>query len=297
MATGPRRFLPPTAYLRAFEAAARCGSVTLAARELSLTQSAVSRQILALEAQLGVDLFHRERQTIRLTLAGDAYARDIREALRKITAASLTLRANPGGGSLTLACLPTWGARWLMPRLPGFLTANPGVTVNVLTRLVPFDFAREPVDAAIHFGAADWPGARMQRLQTEWLQPMCSPAMKARFGFGTAADLRAAPLLHLESRPDAWERYLADAGAPVEEVQGALFDQFSTLAAAAAAGIGLALLPMILTEGERATGSLVAALDLAMESRDAYHLVWPAEREAHPPLRAFRVWLGGQMAD
>lgn len=296
MATNPRRFLPPTASLRAFEAAARTGSVTAAARELDLTQSAVSRQIIALEAQLGAALFHRERQTIRLTLAGDAYAREIREALRRIAAASLALRANPAGGSLTLACLPTWGARWLTPRLAGFLAANPGVTVNLLTRLVPFDFAREPFDAAIHFGVADWPGAAMMPLQREWVQPLCSPGLAATLALRSAEALLEAPLLHLESRPDAWERYLAQAGVAATGLHGPLFDQFSALEAAAIAGIGVALLPLALTEEARRDGRLVPAWEDRQESAEAYHLVWPVEREAHPPLRVFRDWLAGQVA-
>lgn len=291
MAAEPRRFLPPIAALRAFEAAARLGSVTGAARELDLTQGAVSRQILALEAQLGVTLFHRERQTIRLTLAGDAYAAEVRAGLRKISAASLALRANPQGGTLRLACLPTFAARWLVPRLPAFLAAAPGVTVNVLTRLAPFDFARDPFDAAIHFGLPDWPGTEMLRLFSEEVMPMCSPALKARHTFTQPADLRAAPLLHLDTRPDAWEGYLAAAGAPAAGLHGALFDQFSTLTQAAVAGLGLALLPLILTAEERADGRLVPAIDLAQGSEAAYWLVWPAERADHPPLRAFRDWL------
>ncbi len=291
MAASPRRFLPSTACLRAFEAAARTGSVTAAARELSLTQSAVSRQVLALEAQLGVALFHRERQTIRLTLAGDAHAREVREALRKISAASLSLRANPQGGTLSLACLPTWGARWLVPRLPDFLVRAPGVTVNLLTRAVPFDFARDPFDAAIHFGAPEWPGGRLQLLHRETVLPLCSPPMKVRFGFACAADLRAAPLLHLDTRPDAWERWLMQHRAPAEGVHGMLFDQFSTLAQAAVSGLGVALLPGLLVEEERATQRLVPALDAPMTSDQAYYLVWPPEREDHPPLRALRAWL------
>ncbi len=107
---GPRRFLPSLPLLSAFEAAARTGSITAAAKELSLTQSAVSRQVKALEEQLEVELFHRERQTIRLTVGGDAYAREIRDARRKITTGSLNLRANPFGGTLTLAILPTFHA-------------------------------------------------------------------------------------------------------------------------------------------------------------------------------------------
>lgn len=132
-----RRFLPSLALLSAFEAAARTGSVTAAARELSLTQSAVSRQIKALEEQLKVELFVRERQTIHLTAAGEAYACEVREALLKISTASLNLRANLGGGTLNLAILPTFGTRWLAPRLPTFLASNPGITINLATRLYP----------------------------------------------------------------------------------------------------------------------------------------------------------------
>ena len=147
-----RRFLPSLSLLSAFEAAARIGSITAAARELSLTQSAVSRQVKELEEQLKVELFHRERQTIRLTVGGEAYAREIRDALRKISSASMNLRANPMGGTLTLSILPTFGTRWLAPRLPKFLSCNPGVTINLVTRLSYFDFRSEPIDAAIHFG-------------------------------------------------------------------------------------------------------------------------------------------------
>ena len=109
----PRRLLPPIHALHAFEAAARTGSISNAARELDLTQSAVSRQIKGLEDQLGLELFVRDKQTIRLTLAGQSYARDIREALRRVSTASLNIRANPLGGSLTLGILPTFGTRWL----------------------------------------------------------------------------------------------------------------------------------------------------------------------------------------
>lgn len=149
----PRRFLPSLSLLTAFDAAARTGSITKAARELNLTQSAVSRQIKLLEQQLEVELFVRERQTIRLSLAGEVYAREIRDALHRISMASLNLRANPRGGTLNLAILPTFGTRWLAPRLPRFLARHAGITINLVTRLSQFDFRLEPVDAAIHFGA------------------------------------------------------------------------------------------------------------------------------------------------
>ncbi len=296
----PRRFLPSLSHLQAFEAAARTGSVTVAARELNLTQSAVSRQIKALEEQLEVELFHRERQTIRLTPGGEAYARDIRDALKKIGTASLNLRANPFGGTLNLAILPTFGTRWLAPRLPSFLKLHPGITLNLMTRLSVFDFALEAMDAAIHFGMGEWRGAETTLLREEYVVPACSPDLKARYDFSRPADLRKAPLLHMTTRPDAWERWLRLYDAPADNVQGMLFDQFATVAQVARAGLGVALLPVFLIEEELKSGQLVRALDLPqkseMKSAEAYFLAWPADRGAHPPLIAFRDWILNETA-
>ena len=205
MVLPPRRFLPSLSLLAAFEAASRTGSVTAAARELGLTQGAVSRQILALEEQLGMALFLRERQTIRLTRAGEGYAREIREALRRISTASLNLRANPDGGTLNLGILPSFGTRWLVPRLPDFIARHPGVSVNLLTRSSLFDFRTDTVDAAIHFGLPHWPGTELVFLMHEKVIPVCSPAFKERHGLSRPDDLLQVPLLHMTTRPDAWE--------------------------------------------------------------------------------------------
>ena len=287
----PRRFLPSLSFLTAFEAVARTGSITAAAHELSLTQSAVSRQIKALEEQLGAPLFVRERQRVRPTLAGAAYAREIRDALHKISGASLNLRANPGGGTLSLAILPTFGTRWLAPRLPRFLAAHPGVTINLATRLAPFDFRLEPLDAAIHFGQPDWPGAELVRLRSEQVVPVASPELRRELAPARPEDLRAAPLLHLTTRPDAWEKWFAANGVAVDGVHGMLFDQFAMVAQAAAAGLGLALLPDFLIAEELASGVLVTVLERPLRSDGDYYLVWPVERREHPPLAAFRAWL------
>lgn len=286
-----RRFLPSMSLLRAFEAAARHQSITAAAEELNLTQGAVSRQIRALEELLGSDLFLRERQTIRLTLAGDTYAREIREALRRIYSATLAFRANPMGGTLNLAILPTFGTRWLAPRLPGFLRDNPGITVNLTTRLAPFDFSLEQADAAIHFGSPDWPGAELAFLMSETVVPACNRSLLEQYRFEKPSDLLRAPLLHLVSRPDAWERWFMLHGALAEPLHGMLFDQFATAAQAAISGLGLALLPEFLIQDELARGDLVRALDLPMQSAEQYYLVWPANRSAYPPLVAFRQWI------
>ena len=292
----PRRFLPSLSLLAAFEAVARTGSVTAAAHELSLTQGAVSRQVRALEEQLGVALFRRERQRVRLTLAGESYAREVGDALRRISDASLNLRANPHGGTLNLAILPTFGTRWLAPRLPRFLAGNPGVTINLTTRLAPFDFRLDPVDAVIHFGQPDWPGGEMVWLRSEQVVPVCSPGLLRERGLARPADLREVPLLHLTTRPDAWERWFKANGVPADGVHGMLLDQFAMVAQAAMAGLGVALLPVFLIEEELASGALVRALDRPMDSAGSYYLVWPAERAAHPPLIAFRDWLVAESA-
>lgn len=292
-----RRFLPSLSLLAAFEAAARTGSITAAARELDLTQSAVSRQIKALETQLGVELFLRERQTIRLTVAGDGYAREIREALRRISSASLNLRANPDGGSLNLAILPTFGARWLAPRLGKFLSAHPGITINMVTRLSPFDFRLDSIDAAIHFGDPVWPGAELDFLMRETTLPMCSPAFRDGHKLDAPADILDIPLLHLTTRPDAWERWLTVRGVVFESVHGMLFDQFATVAQAAIGGLGVALLPVFLFRDELDRGELVPAIDGEVESAERYYLAFPRERADYPPLAAFRKWMAAEVRD
>ena len=288
-----RRFLPPMSLLCAFEASARHQSFTAAAAELHLTQSAVSRQIRALEERLGTELFVRERQTVRLSPAGQAYAQEIRGALMRISNATLGFRMNPQGGTLNLAILPTFGTRWLAPRLPQFLAAHPGITINLTTRLSQFDFQLEAVDAAIHFGLPHWPGAEMELLLSETVVPACSPAMLAQYQFAQAEDLLKAPLLHLTSRPDAWRRWFDSQHCSMGEVQGMLFDQFATTAQAAMAGVGVALLPRFLMERELKAGDLVPALPRApeLESAERYYLVWPNSRADYPPLQAFRAWL------
>ncbi|NPC58339.1 LysR family transcriptional regulator [Caenimonas sp. S4] len=277
--------------LAAFESAARLQSFTASAAELHLTQSAVSRQIRSLEDLLGAELFVRERQTVRLTAAGEAYAHEIRRALQQIATATLGFRANPQGGTLNLAILPTFGTRWLAPRLPKFQTAHPGITINLSTRLAPFDFQRDPLDAAIHFGSPEWSGAKLDFLMKETVVPACSPELRARFKLRNPADLLAAPLVHLVSRPDAWERWLRAAGVEFDEVHGMLVDQFAVAAQAAIAGLGVALLPTFLIEAELARQDLVLAVDKPMKSADNYYLAWPVSRETYPPLQAFRQWI------
>lgn len=293
----PRRFLPSISLLTAFEASARSQSFTAAAKELDLTQSAVSRQVMALEGQLGVELFIRDKKRVKLTLAGERYANEIRSALRAIAAASLALKANPEGGTLNLAILPTFGTRWLAPRLPDFLAKNPGVTVNLTTRLQPFQFEQDRQDAAIHFGRNDWQGTHAQYMFDETVVPVCAPDVLATQNIVKPDDLLKAPLLHLATRPDAWPVWLSKQGVSGSGAGGMVFDQIATMAQAAVHGIGFALLPEFLIENELATGKLVPALSLPMKSVGSYWLVWPSTREGYPPLERFRHWLRAEVSE
>lgn len=287
----PRRFLPSLPALSAFEAASRTGSVTSAAKELNLTQSAVSRQIKALEAQLEISLFRRERQTIQLTAAGHAYAREVRAALMRIGAASLNLRANPSGGTLNVATLPTFGSHWLVPRIGAFLNRHPNIVVNIVTRMTQFDFRSEAIDAAIHFGENNWAAAESALLMGETVVPACSKALKKRFAFKQPKDLRNAPLLHLTDRPDAWEKWLSKYSVDANAVHGMLFDNHAAAAAAAMTDLGVALLPRFLFGAEFDEGRLVMAMDRPLEMQSHYYLVWPRDRTTYPPLSMFRKWL------
>jgi DNA-binding transcriptional LysR family regulator len=292
----PRRLLPAIHELHAFEATARTGSISEAARELDLTQSAVSRQIKSLEVQLGLELFIREKQRVRLTLAGQSYARDIREALRRVGAASLAIRANPLGGTLNLGVLPTFAARWLVAQLPGFVARYPGINLNLFSRPTPFDFSLDSIDAAIHFGKADWPDAVFEPLFGETVLPVGAPALVARAGLHAPQDIRKAPLLILLSRPDAWERWLEHHGAPSEGIHGLMFDQFEMLIQGARHGLGLALVPTFLIREELQAGLLVPAPLPEVASPHKYYLVYPPERGGYAPLAAFRQWLADEVA-
>nr|WP_295834747.1 transcriptional regulator GcvA [uncultured Azospirillum sp.] len=286
-----RRLLPSMSMLTAFEAAARTGSFTAAAAELSLTQGAVSRQIKALEDQIGTPLFTRKGQRVTLTPTGALYADPIRDALRQIAAATVRTIAAPKGGVLNLAILPTFGTRWLVPRLPAFQAAHPQVTIHFTTKLAPFDFRLNDLDAAIHYGFGDWPDAVCDHLLDEEVLPVCSPAFLEAHPVAEPADLLSLPLLHTSTRADAWNEWLSAQGLPPRPGAGMVFEQFATTAQAAEAGLGVALLPTLLVRAELDDGTLVPAIDRPHRSARAYYLVHPRGKANHPPFAAFRQWL------
>jgi LysR family transcriptional regulator, glycine cleavage system transcriptional activator len=279
--------------LRVFDAAARHLSFSQAAAELSLTQGAVSRQIRLLEELLNLKLFQRVHNRLTLTEAGAAYMPEVRACLSGLEAATLELLAHQGmGGVLNLAILPTFGTKWLIPRMTSFWRAYPHIMVNFTTRAVAFDFTKERLDAAIHFGDVSWPGVRSYRLMGEEVVPVCAPAFLQDSGLAQIRDLQRHTLLQHTTRPDAWVEWLAAAGEPeINGLKGPRFEHFTMVIQAAIAGIGVAVLPRFLVEDEVAAGRLAIPFDVAVRSDHAYYLVHPEEKSELPAVRAFRDWL------
>lgn len=291
-----RGFLPNVGNLLAFEATARHGSVSRAADELNLTQSAVSRQIQQLEESLGVSLFSRTRQRVVLTDVGRLYASQVRGTLNELSDATHQAIALSGtSGVLNLATLPTFGTRWLMPRIPDFFARHPDATVNFGVRFVPFDFAAEPFDAAIHFGEPHWPGAICELLRKEEAVPVCSPAYRKREEIQTPQDLTRARLLQQSTRPTAWAEWFASVDVAIgNPMRGPRFEQFAMVAQAAAAGLGVGMIPQFLIDDELASGRLEVLFPQSVLSSGAYYLVYPEHKAEAPLVRSFRDWLINQ---
>jgi DNA-binding transcriptional LysR family regulator len=301
-----KKLLPSTSMLAAFDSAARTGSFTAAAKDLALTQGAISRQINALEQQLNVILFRRNKQSIQLTETGKSYANEIHRALSHIRSATLNLMTNPSGGVLNIAVLPMFGSRWLMPRLADFLAKHPQITINTVSKLAPFDFAFEDVHCAIHFGEADWSQANCDFLLPEKSVPVCSPSLFTQANLAqepnVCASLVNLPLLHIATRPDAWcqwfnEHNLSDTTDVIDKneraKQGMHFEQFSIATNAAVAGLGVALLPKFLIQNELQRGELqiICNRPLSTKTDNGYYLVTPEDKLTYAPVIAFKQWL------
>lgn len=286
----PRRFLPSINSLLALEAVARLGTATAAANELSLTHSAVSRQLKVLEDQIGVPIFIRQGKGLRLSSAGEAYARSVRDCLNDLARASLKVKASGARSNLNLAILPAFGMYWLNPRLKAFMAAHPEILVNQSTRIEPFDFERENFDAAIHFGTQDWRGVDYLPLLKERVVAVCAPGFAGNLPMSPER-LLDQPLLHLESRPGAWEDWFKAHGLEADRLRGMLFDQFTNMAEATAAGTGVSLLPEFLAASEIQRGRLVPASQGYCDVVGTYYLVWPKLGSQSAPLTSFLRWL------
>lgn len=294
------RSLPPLNGLRAFEAAARHLSFTRAAEELHVTQAAVSHQIKGLEERLGMRLFRRLNRALMLTDEGQRLFPAVRDAFERLAEAVEGLRARDTAGPLTVSVLPSFAAKWLVPRLSRFQERFPDIDLRItaLERLV--DLARDDVDVAIRFGSGTWRGVHAEMILADRVTPVCSPALAQRLR--DPADLAHVTLLHetmepMRNFPD-WAAWLQAAGVNgVDVSRGLRFSHTHILLQAAIDGRGVALGQAPLAADDLAAGRLIAPFALSLPVGYAYYLVYLPEAAERPKIKAFREWVLAEMAE
>jgi LysR family glycine cleavage system transcriptional activator len=289
--------LPPLNSLRTFEAAARHESFTRAAEELCVTQGAVSQQVKALEAGLGIKLFNRERQRLIITEAGRDYLTVVREALDRLAVGTERLLQRQSAGMLTVSTSPDFAAKWLVHRLGNFAEAHPEIDLRVSATLHHVDFAREEVDLAVRHGDGNWPGLDPVQLSGEQLFAVCSPKLLAgRRKLGKPADLLKFPLLHLDNRED-WKKWLRAVGVDDAEVtRGPVLNRVSMVIDAAIDGQGVALARTTLAAWDLINGRLVRPFPDALPLSKTYWILCPKATSNLPKIVTFRNWLQAEAA-
>jgi LysR family glycine cleavage system transcriptional activator len=287
--------LPPMQALRAFEAAAREGSLTRAAESLSVTHGAISHQIKSLEADLGVRLVERHGRGIRLTDDGARFASHVRAAFAELTTAvhEVTTRANPR--LLRVSVVPSFAARWLLPRIRDFLAAHPDVDLDVRSNMANVDFARDDADVAIRYGHGDWPGVAAEHLLDDWFFPVCSPGIANGHIPSRPEDLARYTLLRSDDEP--WKPWFDAAGLDwPEPARGPIFSDLSHGLQAAIEGHGVALARSSLLAHDLRNGILVRPFDVVARSSRRFWLVYPPRSAKTAKLALFRQWLQDEIA-
>ena len=283
--------LPPLNALKAFEAAARHESFTRAAEELCVTQGAVSHQVKALEAELAIKLFNRERQRLIITEAGRDYLAVVRDALDWIAVGTERLLQRQNAGVLTVSTSPDFAAKWLVHRLGHFAEAHSTIDLRVSATMHHVDFAREDLDMAVRHGDGNWPGLDAVELSAEQLFAVCSPKLLSGRRLGKPADILKFPLLHLDSRAD-WRKWLQAVGISDANVKhGPVLNRASMVIDAAINGQGIALARTTLAAWDLLNGRLVRPFPESLRLSKTYWIVCPKATSKVPKIVTFRGWL------
>lgn len=280
--------------LRAFEAAARLGSLSRAADALHVTHGAISHQIKGLESDLGVRLVERAGRGIRLTDEGERLAVRVRASLTDLSDAmrEASERANPR--QLRVSVMPSFAARWLLPRIGSFMAAHPDIDLDVRASASLADFRRDDVDVAIRYGGGIYPGLTVEHLMDDIYFPVCSPAIPAGPP-QRPEDLGRYVLLR--SDPESWPPWFAAAGLQwPEPLRGPIFNDDSLVMQAAIEGRGIALARTSLIGNDLANGLLIRLFDTIVIAPTRYYLVYPPPRANSPKLRQFGDWLKKEIA-
>ncbi|MFL9881214.1 transcriptional regulator GcvA [Herbaspirillum rhizosphaerae] len=284
------RKLPSLNALRAFEASARHQRFTLAGEELNVTAGAVSHQVKALEDELGVILFERLSNQLRLTQAGQRYLAVIGDAFDRIESGTRSLYVQADRQRLAISTSPNFAAKWLVPRLGEFTAQYPEMELRLDQSELHTNFIREEIDVAIRYGEGPWPGLSCLRLGDEFLLPVCAPSLIA---FRSVKEIADASLLHVNDR-QGWTSWFAEHGEPIVAGGGIVFNQESAAVDAAIAGQGVALVRSSLVahalQQQRLVVPLVQNLTFR-QGKQAYWLVYPQEGEIDGNVAAFSNWL------
>ncbi len=284
----------PLNALRTFEAAARHQSFLKAADELAVTPGAVSRQIKALETELGLRLFERFNRAVRLTPAGERLAEGVRQGLAAMTAA-VGEAQGARAGPLAVSVMHSLAARWLAPRIHDFHQRYPDIQVFIAASDLTADLVRDRIDVAIRYGVGPYPGYAATRLITTRMFPVCSPRLLESQRLKAPGDLAHALLLsdvNVTPTEPTWVHWLAAAGAPeVDASQGLQFSNTYLAIEAALAGRGVALAQEAMVVDELAAGRLVRPFEQAVAGPHSHWILTLREKAELPAVRRFRAWL------
>jgi len=281
--------IPPMQALRAFEATARTGSLTAAAQSLHLTHGAISHQIKGLEEELGVELIARAGRGIRLTDAGERFALRIRGALADISAAAREISEASNPRRLSVSVVPSFAARWLLPRMRQFRTEHPDIDLDVRSSMSLVDFRREDVHLAIRYGAGHWPGVSAEFLMEDEFFPVCCPRI------AQGVPKRPQDLAHyvlLRSDDEYWKPWFTAAGLDWPEPdRGPIFNDSAHMLQSAVEGHGIALGRSSLVGIDLENGTLVRPFPISVPSPRKFYLVYAPSFATSPKLAAFRNWI------
>lgn len=290
--------LPSLKAVHYFDAAARHESFTLAAEELHVTQSAVSRMVQTLENELEVSLFLRSGRFIGLTPAGQAFHHDISEALEHIAQACQRLQSSENSQVLNVGANPAFATRWLVPRLAHFQSLHPNIHINLIGNETVKGRAKESATVLLRYGKGMWPGMVCTELPVKSpLGVVCAPALlKKHPGLREPSDLLGMPLLaYTGGSHDLWQDLFSHYGLPASALaQSRHFQQLLTLAEAAVSGLGFALVPLFLIEPELASRRLVKALPQEFEFDRKHYLIHAKGMEHDKKVQTFKRWILGQ---
>ncbi|MEZ5752131.1 MAG: LysR substrate-binding domain-containing protein [Paracoccaceae bacterium] len=282
--------LPPLTWLRAFEAAARHLSFTLAADELHLTQAAISKHVRLLEHYLREPLFQRLPRSLALTPSGAAYLPKVQDAFARLGAGTAEVFGARRGDMLTVRAPVGYAVTWLAPRLHAFCAANPDVALRIVSSVWNEDTEGLRHDLDILYGVGRWPGHRVERLTWEQVEPVCAPSVASRLS--VPDDLARETLVHVIGYQEGWATWLAAVGARAPDAGGGLqFDTTAMALAVAAAGGGVALGRSSMVQTDLASGRLVAPFGMPVTVEESFWLLSNPEGREHPHAALFRDWL------